>query len=151
MLEAPTFWVDNGDVGSSYYSVKELSWSKTSITSGEDEHGEYIDFDWTGCEYGWGEDALTFYFDNIQLNAGDKVYIRCSAYKGRWTQVYINETSRQPNIVCADVTGGELYQEKLCFTASETFELTSLSIRPEAWAKYDVHFRIYGVYIVRAE
>ena len=152
MLEAPTFWLDQGDVAPSYYSVKEYSWFKPTVTTGTDTNGEYIDFDWTGCESGWGVDALTFYFDNLTLNAGDKVYIRCNAYKGRWTKVYANEESSwRAQIVCEDVSSGKLYQEKLCFTASEAMQLNTLSIRPDAWKKYDVHFRIYGVYVVRAE
>ena len=152
MLEAPTFWLDQGDVAPSYYSVKEYSWFKPTVTTGTDTNGEYIDFDWTGCDSGWGVDALTFYFDNLTLNAGDKVYIRCNAYTGRWTKVYANEESSwRAQIVCEDVSSGKLYQEKLCFTASEAMQLNTLSIRPDAWRKYDVHFRIYGVYVVRAE
>lgn len=149
---APAYWQCDGDVGADSYTIAEFSWFKPTVTSGTDEHGEYIDFDWTGCESGWGVDALTFYFKNLTLNEGDTVYIRCNAYTGRWSKVYANdEANWRAQIICNDVTGGALYQEKLCFTATNEMQLTTLSIRPDAWKKYDVHFRIYGVYVVRAE
>jgi hypothetical protein len=149
---APAYWQCDGDVGADSYTIAEFSWFKPTVTSGADENGEYIDFDWTGCESGWGVDALTFYFKNLTLNEGDTVYIRCNAYTGRWSKVYANdEANWRAQIICNDVTGGALYQEKLCFTATNEMQLTTLSIRPDAWKKYDVHFRIYGVYVVRAE
>ena len=160
MIEAPSFLKDNGDVGPSYYSVREFSDFKPAVTTGTDEHGEYIDYDWGDYKNGWGKDAITFYFDNIQLNAGDKVYIRCSAYSGRYTRVDVNyvDASKPNNVYdtiinCNDV-GGDLYQEVLCYTAGEETQLNTLSIRPYAWSVsplYLIHFRIYGVYVVRAE
>ena len=159
MLEAPAFLADNGEVGPNYYSVREFSDFKPSVTSGTDEYGEYIDFDWGDYQNGWGKDAITFYFDNITLNEGDKVYIRCQAYSGRYTRIDVNNTSATKEngvydaiINCNDV-GGELYQEKLCYTASEQTQLNTLSIRPYAWSvrpDYLIHFRIYGVYVERA-
>lgn len=159
MMEAPDFLSDKGEVGPSYYSVKEFVDFKPNVTTGTDEYGEYIDFDWGDYKYGWGKDAITFYFDSIKLNEGDKVYIRCQAYSGRYTRIDINDTSASKDnkvydkiINCNDV-GGELYQEVLCYTASGEENLNTLSVRPYAWSVsplYLIHFRIYGVYVVRA-
>ncbi len=159
MVKAPAFLSDKGVVGPSYYSVREFSDFKPSVTTGTDEYGEYIDFDWGDYQNGWGKDAITFYFDNIHLNEGDKVYLRCQAYSGRYTRIDINDTSATKQngvydkiINCNDVDGA-LYQEVLCYTAGEEMELTSLSVRPYAWSVsplFLIHFRIYGVYVVRA-
>ena len=70
LVEAPTFLSDKGEVGPSYYSVREFADFKPSVTMGKDEYGEYIDFDWGDYQNGWGKDAITFYFNDAELKEG---------------------------------------------------------------------------------
>ena len=144
-LVVPEYLKENGDEGALTYEVGGPSWIKPVMTEGTDSVGKYMEYSWSGNTE-WGVDALTFKFHGLTLNAGDKVYLHTYTHQGgRWPEIWVDGTKT------AFLTR-EQTETTLAFTATETTELNTLTIRPQHYGNgYQFSIRIYGVYVVRAE
>ncbi len=145
-LLVPEYLKEDGDEGALTYQVGGPSWIEPVMTEGTDSVGEYMEYSWTGISE-WGINALTFEFHGLTLNAGDKVYLHTyTPESGRWPEIWVNGTKTTKFL-----TKGQT-ETTVAFTAAETTELNTLTIRPQTFGQgYEFSIRIYGVYVVRAE
>lgn len=145
-LPVPEYLQKDGDMGAVTYRVGKPSWmDPVAMTEGTDSVGKYVEYSWDGNS-SWGIDALTFNFNGLTLNEGDKVYLHTYTPDGcRWPEILVNGDNVNY------LTQGQT-EEKAVFTATETTTLDTLVIRPQAYSNgYEFSIRIYGVYVVRAE
>ena len=130
----------------SSYSVSCFNWATPYVTEGVDERGAYVDYNWgTRTAQNWSSIAtLTFNFDGITLNAGDKI---CIEYGNsiRWDSFRVNGT--QVTTLCPSTNAS--FTGKYTYTVTEETVLNTVSIYG-ANNSYQFAFRVYGVYVIRA-